>query len=376
MKLLERPLALMILLLAATLLQAQNPNRQTFPEMELSGTRREILLPQIGGYQTIRADLHMHTVFSDGDVWPDVRVAEAWSDGLDAIALTDHDRYHPHRDQVNPDHNAPWKLAANEASDKGLILIPAVEITRKMPPGHFNALFAEDANIAEMDDTSRTAFLTTVEKLHNQGAILIWNHPGWAAQQKDTVRWFEVHTQLLEKGWLQGIEIFNFNEWYPIALGWALEKGLAPMANSDVHGPMRMTYEYSDGFIRPMTIILAEERTPEAIRKAILEKRTIACFNSHVAGSAKWLEPFFQASVSAKHVKTEKGKTTWQLTNHTDLTIRMKGTTDTWKSTLDLTPRSSAMLVVPEEARSVEIEATNWHTGMKECLKTTLGLSR
>jgi hypothetical protein len=52
--------------------------------------RHEIHFPDLPGYQTLKCDLHMHTVFSDGYVWPTVRVDEAWREGLDAISLTDH----------------------------------------------------------------------------------------------------------------------------------------------------------------------------------------------------------------------------------------------------------------------------------------------
>jgi hypothetical protein len=54
------------------------------------GERHEIAIPDIPGYTILKCDLHMHTVFSDGVVWPTVRVEEAWEDGLDAIAITDH----------------------------------------------------------------------------------------------------------------------------------------------------------------------------------------------------------------------------------------------------------------------------------------------
>ena len=72
--------------------QSQNLNRQVFKEMEGKNPRKMILVPEIDGYLTLKGDFHMHTVFSDGSVWPDTRVEEAWSDGLDAIAITDHDR--------------------------------------------------------------------------------------------------------------------------------------------------------------------------------------------------------------------------------------------------------------------------------------------
>ena len=41
----------------------------------------------------------MHSVFSDGLVWPTVRVDEAYRDGLDAISLTEHIEYRPHKQE-------------------------------------------------------------------------------------------------------------------------------------------------------------------------------------------------------------------------------------------------------------------------------------
>jgi len=52
--------------------------------------RIEPKLPDISGYQTVLCDFHIHTMFSDGSVWPTVRVQEAWMEGLDAISITDH----------------------------------------------------------------------------------------------------------------------------------------------------------------------------------------------------------------------------------------------------------------------------------------------
>lgn len=39
-------------------------------------------------------------VFSDGNVWPTVPVQEAWRDGLDVIALSEHAEYQPHSQDV------------------------------------------------------------------------------------------------------------------------------------------------------------------------------------------------------------------------------------------------------------------------------------
>ena len=55
--------------------------------------RHEIQVPNPDGYTTLKCDFHMHTVFSDGLVWPTVRVDEAYREGLDAISLTEHIGY-------------------------------------------------------------------------------------------------------------------------------------------------------------------------------------------------------------------------------------------------------------------------------------------
>jgi len=79
--------------------------------------RHEIQIPDILGYYTLKCDLHMHTVFSDGSVWPTVRVKEAWIEGLDAIAITDHREYQPHKELLSTDLNQTYNQAKNLADD-------------------------------------------------------------------------------------------------------------------------------------------------------------------------------------------------------------------------------------------------------------------
>ena len=47
---------------------------------------RFIEFPDVDGYQTLVVDLHIHSIFSDGDVWPSIRVQESLLDGLDLMA--------------------------------------------------------------------------------------------------------------------------------------------------------------------------------------------------------------------------------------------------------------------------------------------------
>ena len=114
---------------------------------------RKMFFPDLDNYKTLLTDFHQHTVFSDGKVWPSIRVEEAIKDGLDAISLTDHLEYQPHSQDIeNPDRNRVYIIASqfaerqNKNLEKKLIVINGQEITRSMPPGHINAIFINDAN--------------------------------------------------------------------------------------------------------------------------------------------------------------------------------------------------------------------------------------
>ena len=112
--------------------------------------RNEIRVPDPEGYRTLKCDFHIHTVFSDGLVWPTVRVDEAYREGLDAIALTEHLEYRPHRQDIIASHNRSYEIAEKTARNNQVILIRGSEITRPMAPGHFNAIFLNDCDALEL----------------------------------------------------------------------------------------------------------------------------------------------------------------------------------------------------------------------------------
>ena len=175
--------------------------------------RKEIQIPDIPGYKTLKCDFHMHTVFSDGSVWPTIRVQEAWLEGLDAIAITEHIEYRPHTTDIKADHNRAYEVAEPAAKRANIILIRGAEITRNMPPGHLNVLFIKNANLLERDD-----YKDVLKEAHDQGAFILWNHPGWRRQQPDKTLWWNEHTFLLKNNLLHGIEVCNSDEYYPEAL--------------------------------------------------------------------------------------------------------------------------------------------------------------
>ncbi len=255
--------------------------------------RTPIPFPNIPGYITLKCDFHMHTVFSDGTVWPTIRVEEAWREGLDAIALTDHLEYHPHRSDVSTDQNRPYELAKPLGDQLHIIVIRGAEITRQMPPGHLNALFLTDANALQVKD-----WRDAVQAAKAQHAFILWNHPGWKAQQPDGIpRWYKEHTWLLKEGMLHGIEVANHRDLYPKAFQWALEKGLAPMANSDLHLPSNLDFDLEHHDHRPMTLVFARSRSKGDLKAALFAGRTVAYFQDMLLGQEKFLKPLFHNSI-------------------------------------------------------------------------------
>ena len=96
--------------------------------------KRKIEFPNIPGSITLVCDLHMHTVFSDGSVWPNIRVQEAQKDGVDFISTTEHLEYQPWKDDIpHPNRNRGYQVAKEYASNTDVIVINGSEITRNMP---------------------------------------------------------------------------------------------------------------------------------------------------------------------------------------------------------------------------------------------------
>lgn len=282
--------------------------------------RTEIKIPDIPGYKTLKCDFHSHTVFSDGAVWPTFRIEEAWRAGLDALAITDHIEYQPHKDYIPTNYNAAYEIGKNLAKELGLILIQGSEITRDMPPGHLNAIFITDAN-ALVKETWKEAIQEAVK----QGGLVFWNHPGWRGQQPDGVpRWYDEHTYLLENKLIEGIEVVNSIEYYPQALEWCLEKNLAIIGNSDIHNPIEFDY----GKIRrPITLVFAKERSSEDIKDAILNRRTAVLYDGKVYGEEKYLNPLFKESISfaTKDINTVgRATANIKVTNNSDIDYELR----------------------------------------------------
>ena len=161
----------------------------------------------VPGAHWVSSDLHIHTVFSDGAVWPSIRVEEARREGLDLIAMTEHLEYQPHSDDIpHPNRNRSFTIANGmiQAGEQ-LQVINGSEITREMAPGHINAVFIKDGNKLLHADS-----LSGIIEANKQGGFVFWNHPNWDSQRKDGIaRLDPFHKFLIDKHFLHGIEVVN-----------------------------------------------------------------------------------------------------------------------------------------------------------------------
>ena len=287
---------LLLSLLGSCCLFAQEPHSHAFG--------RKIVFPDIPGYKTLKCDLHIHTVFSDGSVWPNIRVEEAMLDSLDAVSMTDHIEYQPHLSDIpHPDRNRSYEVAVQAAKDKPLLIIRGSEITRSMPPGHANAIFLEDVNKLKIDDP-----IEVFREANRQGAFVFWNHPNWTAQAPDGIAQLtDMHKQLIEEGLLHGIEVVNDVTYSDEALQIALDHNLTIMGTSDIHGLVDWQYKVPQGGHRPLTLVFAKEKSIESIQEALKERRTVAWFNNLLIGRAEYLRPLIEASLVVESA-TYQGK--------------------------------------------------------------------
>lgn len=325
---------------------------------------RLIRFPDVEGHQTLVVDLHTHSVFSDGHVWPSIRVAEALRDGLDALAITEHLEWQPHRaDLPHPDRNRAYEQAL-AALPKGsdLILIAGSEITREAPADHINAVFIKDANAllrveanppkvqaATPEEEKRLRAVPkqlleegvldyyaaanqwpaeeAVRVANHQGAFVFWNHPFYTRAHRSALALMtEFHQALIQAGQLHGIEIANGAFYSEEAHALALEHGLTMLGVSDIHNLIDWDYPPRFGAHRPVTLAFAKERSAEGLREALFAGRTVVWFKNLLLGREAQLRPLLQAALNVTEAAYRKNLDVLDLTitNASDADIQLR----------------------------------------------------
>jgi 3',5'-nucleoside bisphosphate phosphatase len=338
-----------------------------------SGPRREIAFPAPESYETMACDLHMHTVFSDGSVWPNVRVNEAWRLGLDAIAITDHIEYQPHKNDLPTSHNRPFEIANGAAQTHNIIFPRASEITRSTPPGHFNALFLEDQSLLDVED-----FVAAIEAANDQDAFVFWNHQAWKGEENGA--WQDVHTTIFDNGWLHGMEVANGGGYHPTAHRWCLEKGLTMLGNSDIHAP-ELEKETTPEVHRTMTLVFVQERSMEGLKEALFEGRTVVWFGDKLIGREPYLSALYDASILVHPTHAAyRNRTSLLVENLCDqeITLTKRGEIGPQEIVLPARRTTLVQIDVPDPSESYDLEytASNLWIAPEEGLPVTLRVAR
>ena len=313
--------------------------------------RTEIITPQVKGFNCYKADLHVHTSYSDGCVNPSGRVMEAWYEGMDILAITDHYESHagvkkffkvtaPYnknkkptrylvpgsttmpKDGIDPglkiDFNAIHKeaVATNIRRNYGMLLIKGCEMARnKEKLGHFNAIFVKDLNSVYAFDM-KDAF----KKVKEQGGLIFHNHPGDVSKYEK-----EWHEDVHKSGLIDGIEVANGFRYYPQMVNRCIERKYFMVGNTDAHGFTAHRYAVN-GCFRTHTIIFAKECTEEAVKEALLARRTIVYSGGSLIGEEEWLSEFLNASIECRRtMDSSKGDSrTYTFTNLSSYTYRLR----------------------------------------------------
>ncbi len=278
---------------------------------------RKIAFPKLkDGRSVLAVDLHTHSVFSDGSVWPDVRVEEAKRDGLFAMAVSEHLEYQPKAADIpHPDRNRSYELAAKAAEVKPdstganknpLMVINGSEITKiAMPAGHINAVFITDANPLKTGDA-----LAQLTAANAQGAFTFWNHPYWHAQTPDGVaRMTPVHADFIKRGLLHGIEVANGLDMSDEAFKLALDNNLTILGTSDIHGLIDWEFDLAGGGHRTATLVLTKSETPDGLKAALKAGDTVAIFKDNLVGRKANVEAVVRSTLKIE-VDTPLPRTT------------------------------------------------------------------
>ena len=325
--------------------QAPHPLEHAFDNQFV---RTHITIPQVADMNVYKADLHIHSIYSDGEVTPDMRVLEAWYDGLDAIAITDHMEYRrieremfdymdkyiredlrkagktvntnimrqgPDEQGILVDFNVAYNSASKKAKDLGLLVIRGVEVTRKHN-GDYNAIFTTDNNALYDRDLAQT-----LRNARAQGAFIIHNHPDYDKDSANTLT--DVANGLYQQGLIDGVEVANGRKTWSYLYSHAVAGGYTPMANSDAHEYIYWKYgrptDYSIPRYRNMNLIFAKELTVDSLRKALKAGNNIAYSNNNLVGKSELLQALFTACVEFKIQRTDSSQYHINVVNHSSL---------------------------------------------------------
>lgn len=209
----------------------------------------------------LRCDLHVHTTHSDGHNSPAEMVLRGRELGLDALAITDHNRYEGSQEAIEV------------AERLGLRLICFAGEEVSAPDWHLLAVGARGPIACK--EAGYAGLRAAIDRVHSLGGRAYLAHPYWTTNRRHHLPPAD-YERLLTEGGFDGIELLGEVAWEDNLRSLARwsEPGTARrypiLGNSDTHSAAH-TY---GGF---WTLVWAEARTREAILQAIEEQFSVAC---------------------------------------------------------------------------------------------------
>lgn len=165
-----------------------------------------------------RGDLHMHSVYSDGDSYPHEIAAIAYQIGLDFYGLTDHNRARSPVDLVP--HGNGWP-----------VFLPGVEVTTYA--GHFNVWGTD--RWYDFRNPTPEGLQAAVSAARADGGLISLNHPkpygpGWEFPEVTGFDCIEAWN-----GWWGRLNTASTNYWADALLGSDASSWPVAICGSDTH---------------------------------------------------------------------------------------------------------------------------------------------
>jgi hypothetical protein len=266
-------------------------------------------------------------------------------------------------------------IAKPLADQLGLILVPAIEITKPDPPktpvvlpegsAHFNALFVNDWKTLNVPND----LMEALRRAKAQNAFVFWNHPRYRVSR---ARWFPPIARAYDAGLFNGMELVNGPDFYDESYPWIDEHRLTILADSDAHDPVPPR---TAAWHRPITLLFARTADLDGVRDALVSRRTAAWMGDDVWGAEEYLGALWTAAISFEADLTRKAGLALRVRNTSAIPMKIAvKQAPEWfvltpplqlaaESTTIIRPQLTGSAPSGDQRIELTLEVTNLHTG-------------
>ena len=209
----------------------------------------------------LRVDFHIHTRYSDGHSTPAEMVIRGRELGLDALAITDHNRFDPSLEGIKAAHDLGL----------GLMCFTGEEITAY----DWHLLSINATADVQPEDTGETGLVNALARVHALGGKAYLAHPYWIGSRQRNMPSAD-YDRLLAEGGLDGIELLGDVAWEENLLSITryhdlpLEERPPILGNSDTHWAKHTFGGY-------WTLVFAQTQDQAGVLDAIADHHAVAC---------------------------------------------------------------------------------------------------